>query len=91
VRFEILKHSPRRAHRSPITTHASGFLMNCPNKKADAATLRAASANVSGRGRRKPAIRDARASARSMKFRRPLEPTVRVGLRRAWREAGTPG
>ena len=25
------------------------------------------------------------------KFRRPLEPTRRVGLRRAWREAGTPG
>jgi hypothetical protein len=35
--------------------------------------------------------RDARASARSAEFRRSLEPSRRVGLRHAWREAETPG
>jgi hypothetical protein len=46
------------------------FLNKLANENADAATRTAAPANVAGRGRMKPAIRDARASARSAEFRR---------------------
>ena len=77
--------------RELVLRTCSAFLNKLANENADAATRTAAPANVAGRGRMKPAIRDARASARCAEFRRRLEPSRRVGLRHAWREAETPG
>jgi hypothetical protein len=87
--FEISEALARRARRA--FARRVGIITKLAERNADAATQTAAPAKVAGRGRMKPAIRDARASARSAEFRRSLEQSRRVGLRHAWREAETPG
>jgi hypothetical protein len=65
--FEIPKHSPGRARRvrpNRYYGHARVLLNKLAKENADAATRKAAPANVASCGRIKPAIRDARASAR---------------------------
>ena len=100
LRFKILKQSPGPLIAAPMTTQTSDLSID--SILAEPAEQKGRRRySTGGVGERlwswgeeagdRDADRDARASARSMKFRRPLEPTRRVGLRRAWREAGTPG
>jgi hypothetical protein len=88
---EAFARTRKTRSRELVLRTCSAFLNKLANENADAATRTAALANVAGRGRIKPAIRDARASVRSAGFRRSLEQSRRVGLRHAWREAETPG